>query len=154
MIRNCLVILISMLISTAVLADVYKWVDDTGEVHYTDRADTIPFGVAFELVPVESRRTDTARVNARRQETIALERERRLRVGDEAEEVAEVRSDARQTRGEREANCQKAREQYDNMYNYRRLYRPTADGGREYLSSEETDQVRAKAQAAVDEWCN
>ena len=153
MIRKCLLMLFSLLISTAVLADVYKWVDGTGETHYTDRADTIPAGVAFELVPVESRRTNTARVNAQRQETIALERQRQLRAGDEAEQAVEQRDDQREVRAERETNCQKAREQYDNMYNYRRLYRPTEDGGREYLSSEETDQVRAKAQAAVDEWC-
>ncbi len=155
MIRKCLVLLVSMLISTAVLStDVYKWVDSTGETHYTDRADTIPTGVKFEVVPVESRRTNTARVNAQREETIALERQRRLRAGDEAEETADERTDQREVMAERESNCKKAREQYDNMYNYRRLYRPTADGGREYLSSAETDEVRAKALAAVNEWCN
>lgn len=155
MIRKCLVMIFSMVLSTAVLAsDVYKWIDATGEAHYTDRVDTIPPGAAYEKVPVESRRTNTARVNAQRDDNIALERERRFRREDNREEAAEERNDERDVRAERQANCEKARKQYDDVHNFRRLYRPSADGGREYLSSDETDQVRARAQQAVDEWCN
>ena len=99
------------------------------------------------------RSTDRAAIAEQRRETVAQERERqkgeRLRRETDAEEKAEQRQDREMAK----ENCERSKEIYDTYYNAPRLYKPTADGGREFLSAEETDALRAKAKADIDKWC-
>ena len=105
------------------------------------------------LVEIESSATDRQAVAAQRDTAVANEIERQKRVQQESELAAQQSNQQQQDREIAQRNCQKAREAYDTYYAAPRLYKPTDDGGREYLSGPEMDELRAKAQADVDEWC-
>ncbi len=144
------IILLGLSVSLSAGAAVWMWTDDGGEVHYSD----YPEVEGAVLVDIESHPTDRAAIAEQRRKTVALERERQkgeqLRLDVDREERADKKDD----RALAKANCEQAKAAYETYYNAPRLYKPTADGGREYLSSEETDALRAKAKASVDEWCN
>ncbi len=147
--KKLAILLLGLSVSIGTSAAVWMWTDAAGEVHYSD----YPEVDTAVLVDIESEPTDRAAIADQRRETVALELERQkgdlLRRSADAEEDAERRKD----RDLAKANCEKAKEVYETYYNAPRLFKPTADGGREYLSSEEMDALRAKAQGNIDEWC-
>jgi len=147
--KKLALILLGLSVWIGANAAIWMWTDADGLVHYSD----YPAAENAVLLEIESKPTDQAAIARQREETIALERERRkgdrLRREADAEESTQKREDRQSAK----ANCDKAKEIYDTYYNAPRLFKPTADGGREYLSSEETDALRAKARADIDEWC-
>ena len=50
-------------------------------------------------------------------------------------------------------NCAQAQARRQRYTDARRLYRPTEDGGREYLTSEELEAEWADADVLVKKWC-
>ncbi len=147
--KKLAVILLGLSVSIGANAAVWMWTDADGEVHYSD----YPEVADAVLVDIESEPTDRAAIAEQRRETVAQERERqkgeRLRREVDAEESAERKKDREMAK----ENCERSKEIYDNYYNAPRLYKPTEDGGREFLSAEETDALRARAKAEIDKWC-
>lgn len=144
---------LALLAMTAAAEDVsvYRWVDNDGVQHFTDRP---PSGAPAELTGIRSQRTDPGAVQARvdqTSETIAEAQKRRSDEADERDEAAKERAETRQQRAD---NCEKARERLETYSTARRLYRPMPDGERDYLSSEEMDAARSGAQQEVDDWCD
>lgn len=124
-------------------AEVFRYVDENGNVAYSDR----PVGENPEVIVV----TTTAPVAPppaapAQQPQAATPEETVERVRREAtpEERAEDRA----------ANCAIARERMETYAISRRLFRPLPDGEREYLSDAEIDAARAGAAADVEEWCD
>jgi len=124
-------------------ADMWKWVDENGNVHYSDKPEH-ESAVGVKLArhspgsPSASSsivsQTTTSRDNAMdRNETADEELER---------ERAEA------------YYCKQAKEIYDSYTRAPQLYRTNADGQREYLSGEEAAEVLAKTEAEVAERCN
>ncbi len=127
-------------------ADVYKWVDDNGKVHYSDR----PLGDESTAMAIRSQPTDNARITAEKQariERLAAENEEQTRAAEDAARDAE--NEAR-----REENCRRAREAFASLQNAERLYIPLEDGGRQYLDDQQVQDRRDRASKDVDEWCN
>ncbi len=135
--------------ATANDAEVYKWVDDNGVVHYSDVPDAagaVETGIRFG-------RTDARRV-----------REEQLRdweqAQDQAEEEAAQREEQRVAQ-ERQAEdrqiqsdrCAAARQRAESYGGAHRLYEPLPNGERRYLTAEETTAAREAAERAVEEWC-
>ena len=75
-----LVLLIAVFGITAAVADVYTWVDDEGQVHYSDKPDELP----AEIVSIESRPTDLARMSEKEQDDQYLSQARDLREEQQA----------------------------------------------------------------------
>jgi len=135
---------------SAVASEIYKWVDEDGNVHYGDR----PVGEAgVERVPIRSRPTnpDTiqANVDARGayEESVhndALEREAAK------EQAAEAQAEAEQ----RQQLCNTYRDRLQQFIQSRRLYRVDEAGEREYLDEEQVTATRADMQAKVQEYCS
>ncbi len=131
--------------------DVYTWTDADGVPHYTDRP---PAGERVTYTGIRSKRTDAANVQARveqAQENRADALERRNSAQDEDDETAQQRA---KNLAERASSCEKARERLTSYTTAHRLYRPNADGEREYLSDEEMDSARTNAQKSVEQWCD
>jgi hypothetical protein len=135
--------------STAPASDIYKWVDAEGNVHYGDR----PLGDNPEILDIESRPTDPARVQA-----MATARSVQRAESEEAEaaEAAEqpTAEEKRAQAAERATQCAAAQLELETYMNNRRLYRQTADGEREYLSDAEITATRENAVRKVDEFCS
>ncbi|MGH8496057.1 MAG: DUF4124 domain-containing protein [Gammaproteobacteria bacterium] len=147
MLRTTVLILLSAA-ATIAAADVYRWVDADGQVHYSDR----PARNA-ERLDVESRPTDAARIRDQQERAAALTAARGVREGQESAQAAEQASAEADIAAQRAVNCETARQRLQTYDTAHRLYRPQEDGGREYLSDEELDAARADARLDVDEWC-
>lgn len=127
-------------------AQVYRWVDEAGAVHYSD---VPPAGVAAEALPIDT--TDTDLEAALR---ATVERERRLELSRTLE--ADAAEDAAIAQAEAAAlarSCEQARERVARIESARRLSRVGADGARHTYTDSERASALAEARRQVEEWC-
>ena len=137
---------LALTVPAAVLAsDIYKWVDDSGIVHFGDR----PAGDApVEIVNISSNPTDPAQVQAR------IEARRNAATAEQApaaEGLTEEEIAARER--DRAEQCTMFKERLQNFLTSRRLYREDENGERVYLDEQEALAARADVQAKVLEYC-
>lgn len=132
-------------------ARVYKWVDETGTTHFTDRP---PNGAPVQETDIRYQRTDNAAVQARLTRRAELDEAAQTRLAQEAEEASEADARKRESQQQRAELCRQARERMERYETAHRLYRPLPDGEREYLTDAELDSERADARRAVSEWCD
>jgi len=130
-------------------ADVYKYTDQKGMVHYTDKPETLP----AERLNVQSQRTYTVAVQARADENLKRAQESGDTQQKSAGEQAEQKAAAELTAKDKAERCTKARERYDTYMNSQRLYKAGADGDRQYLSDAELDSARNSAKTSMEELC-
>lgn len=130
-------------------ADVYRWVDAQGEVHYTDR--WVPGSV---LIKVDrSRATPEAAASARsaEQNRLAVTNDR---INAQQAQSTDARAVQRDVQEARTAQCKEAKERYEKSIQARRIFRTGKDGEREYLSDAEADEWRLKARSEMQEACS
>jgi hypothetical protein len=138
-----------VLASFAATAEVFRWVDAQGRVHYSDR----PTSEKAKVVPVESRPTNSEAVNKR------SEAEQAQRQQDEKDkqklnaDMAANKAVAKDTAKLQEERCKKAQEAYRVAIESQRLYRLGKNGEREYLTAEEITAARVNARKSLDEAC-
>ncbi len=137
---------------------VYKWVDSSGQVHYTDlppRQDGARILGVYqqEAGTVEGDETgdyteegDTGEPPAQDPEA---PRTAEPPVSEEA--IAAVKADAAKAKVEQ---CKAAQDRYQRYIDSRRLFRETPDGKRVYLTDQELTEARARAKQAVDDYCS
>lgn len=139
----------SMLLAAQAQADVYRYTDAQGNVHYTDKPATLP----AERLNVQSQRTDLVALQARQQEEL----QRANAANDARRQAASQRADERKaaemSATDKAERCTKARERYDSYMSSQRLYELLPDGERRYLTDAELDAARASAKASMDVLC-
>jgi hypothetical protein len=147
--------------AVATAETVYKWIDSTGQVHYTDlpprQGDAKILGVyQQESGDVEDESSDDGNYSAEgggddgdaaQPQTAAHTPE--PPPSDEAMKSAE--EDAAKAKAEQ---CKAAQERYHRYLDSRRLFREMPDGKREYLTDKELTEARARAKQAVDDYCS
>jgi hypothetical protein len=140
----------TLVVSGAAFAgDIYKWVDEDGNVHYGDR----PVAQQSERMDIESRPTDPSQVQA---QTAALTDSRsraaesRAAAADEEASAAELRAEAE----ERAQKCASSRATMQRFVQSRRLYREDEAGERVYLDEAETQAARQRVEQDITEYCN
>lgn len=125
-------------------AEVYRSVDENGNVVYSDRPD----GAAQELIVVNA---TPAPANPR---PIASPRSQSTDQEDAEGGETPRRELIEPTAEERAERCAVARDRVARYSVAHRLYRTGADGEREYLNDAQIDEARVKAAADVDNWCS
>lgn len=136
---------------------VYKWVDTSGQIHYTDlpprqsgarilgvyqqEAGTIEDGDSDDY----SEPDDTGE-----SPDAGAESPRTPEPPVSQEAIAAAEADAAKARVEQ---CKAAQDRYQRYINSRRLFRETPDGKRVYLTDQELTEARARAKQAVDDYC-
>jgi hypothetical protein len=146
-----LAVLAAMLGCVAVQAgDVYKYVDERGNTLYTDKPmpGAVLVSTAERRPPEVAQRSFAAR-QASTTNQLAASNQRIAESQGNQRAAEQVAKDLESTRAER---CKKARADYENSINARRLYRET-NGQREYLNDAELAQARVDARKAVDAIC-
>jgi len=130
-------------------AEIYKWVDDNGQVHYSEKAPDkkrsakeirLPKHVP-QVAPVSPAQRKQQRDNLLR----AFEEERSLR--------KEARTKKEQNEARNRQNCIRAR---DRLRNYERasvLYDLNEKGERVYLSDAQRNGAVAKLKSQINKWC-
>lgn len=134
---------------------VYRVVDDSGNVSYTDRPPlTQQAGdKAVDTMRVQIKLTDPATVAANRSAKLEAARAEGIAGGIRANQAEEDAVEQSRLDAQRSANCEIAKQRFTKYSEARRLYRELDDGERAYLSSDEIDSERVVAADAVDEWC-
>jgi Domain of unknown function (DUF4124) len=131
--------------------DVYKYVDEHGNTMYTDRPMPGAVKVASGVVrpPEATARSYAAQQTASNQQ-LSASNQKISQSQDDSRVAASVAKDLEASRLER---CKKAREDYENSINHRRLYRQDKDGNKVFLSDAELSQERIDARKNVDAIC-
>ncbi len=129
--------------------EIYKWVDEDGNVHYEDR----PSGAASEqVVALSYKRTSGSAVQKRVDafaERQAARDEARAAADAEAQEAADAEAEAEANR----QKCETYRAQLQTMLQSARLYRQGDDGERVYLDDTQREEARAHAEELVAKYC-
>lgn len=129
----------------AFAADVYRSVDENGQVVFSDR----PTATA-EVVEIRSTIPGAGPVSRPRVSAESEDSEPDSPLGAEIPREAtpdEIASD-------RARNCQYAQEMMTTYSQSHRLFREDANGEREYLSAAEIDEARSRAESNVATWCD
>ncbi len=126
-------------------ADVYKWTDSTGRVHYSDKPD----GDNIELVNVKSKRTDKAAIAEAKQVRIDTN------LASAADKLMQAELDQEEEQNEqiRAENCSRASEALVSLRNAQRLYVPSDGGERRYLNEAEIADRIQRAERDKSKWC-
>ncbi len=127
-------------------AEVYKWTDETGRVHYSDKPD----GEDLVVMNVKSKRTDKAALAQVRQEK--LDAAQAAAADLQAQEA--LAEEEMQNAAIREENCRRATEAVTSMKNAQRLYVPSEGGERRYLSDDEIAERIQRAETDQSRWCS
>lgn len=123
---------------------VYKWVDDEGNVHYSDRTN-----ISAEKLKVDATRGSRDEVderNEKRDRLLSVMQEERL-------EKKLAKAEADKNKAQRKAKCEKAQ---DNLKQYQTagyLYRLDEQGNRHVLEGEEYTEAMKQANDEVKHWC-
>lgn len=138
-----------LLAGSAMAGEIYKYVDEDGNVHYGDR----PTGEATEQrMAVVSRGTSSASVDAQidqlRESDAERAEARKLREVEE-QEAADARAEAE----ERAAKCQENRARLRSFGEARRLYKQDENGERVYLDETERTAAETRIRDLITEYC-
>jgi len=148
--RHLLIAAASLMICAVAQADVYRWLDANGVVHYTD---TPPEGVESVLVPVDSHATDREAVASQRKATIGREQAQMLINQEAKAEAVEEQAAQAEYEAAMEKACTDAQARVFSYEHSHRLYRELPNGEREYFTDEEITQARDDANKAVEKFC-
>ncbi len=149
--RNQAIITVLLLtlvaISGAFAKEIYKWIDEEGNVHYGDR----PTDVQSERVAISSKPTDPSRIQAQAQARVDAQ----ARAAEEAAKAPQGPSpeELQAEADERAQKCTQYRQTLQKFVVSRRLYREDENGERVYLDETETQAARDKAEGQVEEYC-
>ncbi|HJS21529.1 MAG TPA: DUF4124 domain-containing protein [Steroidobacteraceae bacterium] len=149
MVMRVVALLGLMAASLGASADVYKWVDPQGRVHYSDRPDA----EGAERVAVLSRRANPEAVAERTDSEAAQRAQVDAQASEQRREQTTNQAVQKDVAKTRETQCKDAKEQYRVAIESQKLYRVGKDGERQYLTSAEIDEARMNARRAMDEIC-
>jgi hypothetical protein len=128
-------------------AEVYKWVDDQGRVHFSDR-------------PTSAQSTEVKIKQQEESQPPAGDSDRRLKMQRMLDVYAEDRAEKKEAmqkqqdeRKQRRQNCARAKDRYNSHIRASGIYEYGKDGGRRYLSDEERSRHMKKLKAEIDRWC-
>ena len=150
--RKFLVLVLSAaaLTTSAFAGEIYKYVDEEGNVHYLDR----PTGESGEeRMNITYSGTSSAAISAqvkRRQDYMEALDEARSEKASQREAEAQARAEMEA----RAAKCEQNRARLETYLQSRRLYRENEAGEREYLDEEQMQEARRTAEEAIQETCS
>ena len=130
--------------------EIYKWVDEDGNIHYEDRPSGMP---TEERLALNYRRTDNGAV----QQRVAARHDReasRAEAKSQAEAAEREAADNAAAAEERQQACERARARLETYLQSPRLYRTDANGERVYLDETQSQEARRKAEEQVTEFCS
>lgn len=128
-------------------AEVYKWTDANGQMHFGDR----PPSSGAETVPVPESADAPAAVTPQER----LEKQRKLlnAFEEERRQKRDAAEQARKDREERIRKCNNLRDDLRNQENAGRVYRLDKNGNRVFMNAEERAASTAELRKQVAYWC-
>lgn len=144
---STLILVVLLVFTSQALAEVYKWVDERGRVHYgdkptSDNAEKVTIQKGSANDPLASEREEK-----RRKLLDIYQEDRSRKKSDRAARIEEKK--------QRQANCAQAREKLEEIRRASYLYKDGNDAeNREILSDSERGRAERESQQAVNKWCD
>ena len=159
-----LLVLGSMLFYTAVaFAQLYRWVDGDGRVHYSStpppagvKSRTLAAPASAPVSPATNGEgaPDAAAKDAAKGPLTPAEQEQAFRKRQlEAQKAAEKAEAERKESAAQADNCNRAREYLRTLESGQRVSRTNAQGEREYIDDAARARETESARQAVTDWC-
>lgn len=149
--RIFILTLSGLLTVSGIQAEVYRWVDEQGKVHFSDRPHR---GGAQKLEIEEQKRSSVGKDQGELDAERKIQQERLLDAyREERESRQQERRKAEAAERQRSTNCAYARNRLQ-RYGNSRLYQPLEDGGRRYLDNDERQREMDRVKASVQRWCD
>ncbi len=128
-------------------AEVYRWVDAQGQVHFEDRSQAQSGGDTRSYRPPDAAAEDPQqRLDKTRKLLNAYRAERQQAREQQEQEKQELAKRARQ--------CVIARDKLRQYRQYGGIYRLDDEGKRVYLSDQERDALIRQSQDEIARWCS
>ncbi len=145
-----LLVIVAILYTASVQAEVYKWVDENGRVHYGDKP-----GAGSQAIEVRQYETSNKPASSGGDE---LSRDKkRQRISDMLEEDRLTKNKQREKKNkEREKKKRKCNRLKDRQRHYERasgLYNLDKDGNRIYISNEQREKSEQKLRQQIKKAC-
>ena len=136
-------------IGSAGASEIYKWVDEDGNVHFEDRPSD---EISVEVVDIQSRPTDPELVHQQVQARLdqkasAAEAAANAPQGPSKDELAAEAADRKQ-------KCDMYTQRLQTFIVKRHLYRQQEDGERYYLNEDEMKEARDGVREQIAEYCD
>ncbi len=147
-----LLLALMVLAAPPLTAGVYRWVDENGKVHFTDR---LPPGQKSQKVKVgkagsgEQKRGTASDAERRKIQQKLLDSYRQDR-----QTKKEAAAKKRKTAQKREVRCAYAKNQLQEYRDASQIYVPQIDGSRKILSAKAVRETITQAEEAVEHWCD
>jgi hypothetical protein len=132
---------------TLARADVYRWVDDHGQPHYSDQ-----WMPGSEVIKTSKTHPQGADGHARvaDQRSLTASNNRIAERQDEQDNAHAVQQDLASRHA---VLCKQSKEGYQRAITSRRVYNEGKDGERSYLSDADADAYREQLRKQVQEYC-
>lgn len=127
-------------------ADVFRWVDEHGEPHYSDQ--WVPGSQIIKTSKAHPG-SETLGHPVDQRSTVATN----AKVSAQLEDQANSRSVQQDVTRTRDAQCKAAKDRYMKAIESRRVYKESKAGDREYLSDADADAYREVARKDVQDRC-
>jgi len=138
-----------MLSSTVyVSAGVFKWVDENGRVHYSDK----PVGDKAETLDIQTAPVAPASQQSDADRKLKVEQYLRARELERAE-IDRKQKEKKRLAKERAEKCGEAKHEYQELIEAGSVYYKNKDGTRDYLEPGRRKKAEAAAKAEVKKWC-
>ena len=132
---------------TLAQADVYRWVDERGQAHYSDQ--WMPGSEIIKTSKTHPAGADSgARVADQRTITAS-----NTKVAAQLGEQDNARAVQQDVASRRAVLCKQSKDSYMRAVTSRRVYKEGADGARNYLSDADADSYRETLRKQVQEYC-
>ena len=139
---------VCLLLAGAASAEVYRWTDDKGEVHYSDRP-----AAAAEATRVEIHSKSAAESSAGKPQGYAdRELEFRKRQLDK-EKQEKKQGEAAAEQEQKQQNCATARNNLRTLQESGRVVSYDEKGERRFMGDSERETAIAKASKDAEQWC-
>jgi len=143
---KCLLIALLLFGQLSVHAEVYRWVDEKGQVHFGDQARE----ASTRAIKPHSSPPTQGNQQQRMQKTRKLLNAYQI----ERQQAREQKAKQKQQAEKRKRDCIQARDNLRNYTNYGNIYNLGEDGKREYLSEQERAALVQRSRETVARLCN
>ena len=132
---------------TLARADVYRWVDERGQPHYSDQ--WMPGSEVIKTSKTHPPGTESTARSADQRSLTASNK----RIASQSEEQDNARAVQQDLTSRRAVLCNQSKDNYLKAITSRRVYKEGADGERSYLSDADADAYREQLRKQVQEYC-
>ena len=138
-------VILSPLVSQA---EIYKWTDENGKVHFSDK----PVGEKSKTFDVKVKPSTPVSAKSRDERKQRAEGFMRARQ-EEREERNKKIAAKKKLKALRKVNCKKAKKEYNEFSRARAVYYKNKDGTRDYLDPARMKKENTKMKADIKKWC-